>query len=225
MSIDIDALDARLDAAGDRLSRYRAAGLRVFATSSFQPNSVLLLHLLATRAPWVPVYFLDTGYHFPETLLWRDALAARTGLRVVDLRSPMPRSQQRDADGRLLFVSDPDRCCHLNKVLPLQPVQAAHDVWVTGLRAAQSAQRADMDEEEPDASGVLKYSPLLRWTGRELEAMRDARALPRHPLEGRGFASIGCSPCTTASGGGLDDRAGRWSGQRKTECGLHGGAR
>jgi phosphoadenosine phosphosulfate reductase len=225
MSSDLADLDARLDAAGAHLARYRAAGMRVFATSSFQPNSVLLLHLLASRAPWVPVYFLDTGYHFPETLLWRDAVARQTGLRVVDLRSPMPRSQQRDGEGRLLFVSDPDRCCHLNKVLPLLPVQAGHDVWVTGVRATQSAQRAAMDEEEPDPSGILKYNPLLRWTGAEVEALRAARDLPRHPLEGRGYASVGCAPCTTASGGGLDDRGGRWSGQRKTECGLHGGAR
>ncbi len=226
-ALDPDGLGPRLAAIAATWARYRAEGRRCFATSSFQSNSVVLLHLLHRFAPEVPVYFLHTGYHFPETLRFRRQLAQRLGLRVIDLVSPVSRAEQRDPAGRLLFTSDPDRCCHLNKVLPLDPVLAAHDVWINGVRGAQSATRAAMGTEEPGRGGILRHHPILDWTGREVWAYSRAHGLPGHPLEDQGYLSVGCAPCTRRLadepdlGDALDDRGGRWAGLTKTECGLH----
>lgn len=215
-------LTARVESFQAHLDRYRSDGLRPFATSSFQSNSVVLLHLLSRFGPEVPVYFLDTGYHFPETLAFRDRLAARLGLDVRTLRSPISRELQRDAAGRLLFCSDPDRCCELNKVLPLEPITAGYDVWISGLRGSQSAHRATLGREEPGRNGVLRYHPLIDWDARAVHGYIEEHGLPRHPLEAEGYLSVGCQPCTRkALATGLDDRSGRWAGQRKTECGLH----
>lgn len=217
-------LEERIGRSVALLERHRER--RAFATSSFQPGSLVMLHLIATRAPWLPVYFLDTGYHFPETLTFRRRLAREWGMEVRDLRSGLSRSEQRAASGRLLFADDPDRCCHLNKVAPLDPVIAAHEVWVSGVRASQSSARAAMAEEEPGRSGILRVHPMLAWSGREIWTYRQQHGLPEHPLEGAGYLSIGCQPCTRSLlSDDPDDRSGRWQGQKKTECGLHlGGA-
>ena len=223
MTVDPPALVPLLAPIEARFRDYEARGMRVFATSSFQSGSVLLLHVLSRFAKNVPIYFLNTGFHFPETLAFRRALAASLGLRIVDLRSPVSRIQQRDASGHLLFTSDPDHCCHLNKVLPLEPVIAAHDVWVAGVRASQSGTRAAMSEEEPGRNGILRYHPILRWHPRDVFQYVEAHGLPAHPLEAQGYLSVGCAPCTRRPDldGDLDDRSGRWSGMKKTECGLH----
>lgn len=206
-----------------QLDGYRSRGLRLFTTSSFQTGSVALLHILSRVGPDVPVYFLDTGYHFPETLRWRDELARSLRLDVRSVRSTVPRIQQRDNNGRLLFASDPDWCCHLNKVEPMEPLLQAHDVWINGVRAGQSAVRAQMGVEQPTRHGCLRYHPLLSWTSRMIWDYREAHDLPPHPLEAQGYFSIGCAPCTRSPDGShdLDDRSGRWTGMHKTECGLH----
>lgn len=217
--------EAETDKIRARLDDYRARGLRLFATSSFQTNSVVLLDLLDRFAPDVPVYFLNTGYHFAETLAFRRALSKRFKLKILDVRSPVSRDQQKDSHGRLLFTTDPDHCCHLNKVLPLEPVLLKHDVWVNGIRASQSAERRGRREEEPGRHGVLRYHPLLRWGGREIYQWLNRHDLPMHPLENEGYGSIGCQPCTRRilDQLDLDDRGGRWAGMKKTECGLHTG--
>jgi phosphoadenosine phosphosulfate reductase len=143
------------------LDGYRSRGLTLFATSSFQTNSVVLLHMLSQVAHDVPIYFLNTGYHFPETLTFRDELARRFRLNVISLVSPVSRLQQRDQRGRLLFASDPDRCCELNKVQPLESVLMTKDKWINGVRASQSPARRAMRVEEPTHHGVLRYHPLL----------------------------------------------------------------
>ena len=222
-AFDLDAESARIRA---ELMGFQEAGRRLFATSSFQTNSVVLLHLLSLHAPQTPVYFLDTGYHFPETHAFRQALAARLELDIRPLASPVPRIQQRDAHGRLLFTSDPDRCCHLNKVLPLDPIIATHDVWISGIRGSQSANRAGMGRRSVGRHGIERYHPLIDWDGRMVHAWIQQHDLPRHPLDDAGYLSIGCAPCTRRLAddpgiGGLDDRGGRWAGLRKTECGLH----
>lgn len=210
----VDDIAARLDG-------YRARSLRVFATSSFQTQSVPLLHILGTLAPDVPIYFLNTGFHFPETLQFRQTLAARLGLRVVDVSSPVPRIHQRTPDGQLLYLHDPDFCCHLNKVAPLEPVQATHDVWVNGVRAGQTENRARMTEESRTKSGLLRYHPILRWTSRMVYEYRMLHDLPAHPLDDQGYVSVGCQPCTRKVEAAGDERGGRWFGLKKTECGLH----
>jgi len=210
-----------LDAAAEQLADYTARELRVFATSSFQPGSVVLLDLLGRYAPRVPVYFLDTGYHFPETLRWRDTVAAALGLRVVSLRSPVGRMQQRDRRGNLLFVSDPDHCCHLNKVLPLEAIIHSSDVWVSGVRGGQTAARGRMGWEGRGRHGVLRFHPLIDWDARMVHHYAQGLDLPPHPLADAGYVSIGCQPCTRSWADSLDDRGGRWFGMKKQECGLH----
>ena len=213
---------AELTPIRERLAAYRAEGRRVFATTSCQSNSVVLLHVLSRLAPETPVYFLNTGYHFPETLAFKRQLAASLGLDIRDLSSDVPRIHQR-ASGRLLFATDPDYCCHVNKILPLEPVLRTHDVWINGIRAGQSAVRQAMKIEQPAKHGVLRYHPLLRWDRALVDDYIAAHALPAHPLAAQGYQSVGCRPCTRRPrpediG---DERAGRWTGLNKTECGLH----
>jgi phosphoadenosine phosphosulfate reductase len=215
--------DVRIAAIDAKLASYRAKGLRMFASSSFQTNSAVLLHILSRVAADVPVYFMNTGYHFPETLSFRRDLAKSLGLDVRDLRTEMSRIQQRDAGGRLLFASDPDECCHLNKVVPLEPVLAANDIWISGVRASQSSTRAAFAEEQPSRNGVTRYHPILSWTSEEVRGYRLMHDLPAHPLDREGYVSVGCEPCTRRvdPGADLDNRSGRWVGLTKTECGLH----
>ncbi len=213
---DFSAHLSRIDA---HLAAYRAAGKRIFATTSCQTNSVVLLHILSKVAPDTPVYFLNTGYHFPETLTFKRDLAAALGLSIHDLFSTLPRSQQR-VGGRFLFTSDPDYCCHINKILPLEPVLKTHDVWINGIRAGQSAVRQAMGEERETKQGVLRYHPILSWSDEMVTAYIQDNALPRHPLEASGYRSLGCRPCTRPPTPD-DTRAGRWVGMKKTECGLH----
>ena len=213
----------KIDQIADQLADYRRRGLRIFATSSFQSNSVVLLHVISKVDPTIPVYFLDTGYHFAETLVFRDTLGARLGLDIRVLRSPVNRIQQRDGEGRLLFASDPDHCCHLNKVLPLEPILLSNDVWMSGVRASQSNHRAQMGREARGRHGVLRYHPLIDWNARDVHYYVEEHGLPRHPLESENFFSLGCRPCTRKMDPEqmFDDRGGRWFGMNKTECGLH----
>ena len=194
--------------------------LRIFATSSFQTNSVALLHIIATIDSEIPVYMMNTGFLFPETLMFRDQLIKEFGLNVVTLKSETSRLQQRCGEGRFLFASDPDACCHINKVVPLEPVIAQHDVWINGVRGSQSATRRAMKKLQP-TERILRYHPLLEWDSRMVYYYLEQNQLPKHPLEDDGFVSIGWRPCTRKWADTLDDRGGRWAGLNKTECGLH----
>mgnify|MGYP003393146030 CR=1 FL=1 len=205
----------------DRIAAYGREGKRLFATTSFQSHSVPMLHMLSRIDRTIPVYFADTGYLFPATLTFRDKLRELLGLRFIGLRPAVPKSQQRDANGALMFTWDPDRCCDLNKVRPLEPVLAAHDVWINGVRADQSATRKAMQVEQPGAFGCLRYHPMLDWNARMVHAYIKEHQLPSHPLEAEGYLSIGCEPCTRKSLDGYDERTSRWYGLKKTECGLH----
>lgn len=221
------ALDQRIEkevaVMAERLEAYRRAGYRCCSSSSFQSHSLPLLHLLAQWAPDTPVYFLDTGFHFPETLVFRDQVAALLDLDVRDVRSPVGKWGQRDAEGRLLFASDPDQCCYLNKTAPMAAVLPGYEVWIAGLRRDQNAHRAKLAYEAPGPNGIRRFHPMLEWDSRMIWRYRTLNNLPEHPLEAKGFFSVGCEPCTqrfelNAEG---DDRGGRWAGLRKTECGLH----
>ncbi|RFF27874.1 MULTISPECIES: phosphoadenylyl-sulfate reductase [unclassified Wenzhouxiangella] len=205
----------------ERLSAFRAEGKRIFVSSSFQTQSLPLLHIVSRHGAGIPVVFLDTGYLFPETLTFRDAVAEQLGLEVINVRPSVPKSQQRTADGRLLFAADTDKCCALNKVEPLAPYLRAYDIWMSGVRADQSAVRSGFAKEQEGPHGIVRYHPMLDWTAREIYAYREAHDLPEHPLQQQGYLSIGCMPCTRPISAMADDRDGRWSGQSKTECGLH----
>lgn len=216
-----ESAERKVAAALERFSAYEAEGKRIFLSSSFQSQSLPLLHIVSRHGGQISVVFLDTGYHFPETLAFRDAIVGQLGLNLVNVRPAVPKSDQRTADGRLLFAADTDKCCYLNKVLPLEPYLHAYDVWISGVRSDQSAVRADFNAEQSGPHGILRYHPMIDWTAREVYAYREAHGLPEHPLEKQGYLSIGCMPCTRTFAASLDDRGGRWSGQSKTECGLH----
>jgi phosphoadenosine phosphosulfate reductase len=192
----------------------------IVATSSFQTQSVPLLHLVGRTVPELPVVFLDTGFHFPETLSFRDRLEEMFGLNVRSETNRLGHEEFMQRYGRL-YRDDPDLCCHLNKVEPLQRVLDEVDTWLSGVRRDQTEQR----RETPIVGrqdGVYKICPMVEWTSEDVESYIDRHDLPRHPLTSEGYTSIGCAPCTECPKSGADDeRAGRWAGRDKNECGLH----
>ena len=207
----------------DQLNIYKERGLKVFATSSFQTQSVVLLHLLSKIDIPTPVYFLNTGFHFPETLEYKNRLTQLFGLKVIDVFSDVPRIQQRNEKNHFFYACDPDYCCYLNKERPMEPVLQEYDVWLTGVRADQSKVRNNLKIEQPVKHGVLKYHPMLGWTGKMIYEYINKYKLPKHPLDDKGYVSVGCQPCTVKYSFDSDTtgREGRWSGMSKTECGLH----
>jgi len=192
----------------------------VALVSSFGAESVALLHLVASIDPSVPVLFLDTGKHFPETLAYRDQVAALLGLKDLRVLHPDPEMLvKRDATD-LRWSYDPDGCCEIRKVQPLEKALAGFDATITGRKAFQASTRGNLPRFEIDGDR-LKFNPLADWTKADLDAYFEAHALPRHPLEEQGYLSIGCAPCTSMVKPGEDPRAGRWRGWEKTECGIH----
>lgn len=192
--------------------------------SSFGAESAVLLHIVAQVDPALPVLFLETGKHFPETLAYRDELAARLGLtNIVNLQPDPELLAKRDESG-LRWSYDPDGCCEIRKVLPLAAALAGFDATLTGRKAFQSATRANLPRFEvdtSDAQGRLKINPLIDWSAEDLAAYIAEHDLPPHPLVEQGYPSIGCSPCTHKVAPGEDPRSGRWKGWDKTECGIH----
>ncbi len=207
-------------AIGQKLAAYRRAGRKLFATSSFQTQSAVLLHILSQTDPSVPVYFINTGFHFPETIRYKDMLAEMLGIRVIDLLPHVPKVMQTNAAGNLMFTYDPDYCCYLNKVQPVQSLLEKYDVWVNGVRADQNGHRSRFREEEMTSCQTLRYHPLIGWTEGVIREYIALHKLPVHPLEEKGYRSIGCEPCTRPANGS-DLRDARWPGMKKTECGLH----
>lgn len=212
------------EAIGARLAAYRDAGRLMFVTSSFQTHSLVLLHIISRTAADIPVFFLNTGYVFPETLIFRDRIAEQFGLQVHDLHSAVPKTQQRDGTGRSLYAIDPDFCCYLNKTQPMEAMLEKYDVWITGIRADQNDNRRTLAVEQQTPGRAMRFHPMLGWTARTIEAYISEHELPRHPLEDEGYLSVGCEPCTRKIDLALveeDPRLARWFGLQKTECGLH----
>jgi phosphoadenosine phosphosulfate reductase len=203
------------------IDKYKAEDKRMFTTSSFQTHSLVMLHIISRIDSSIPVYFINTGYLFPETVAFRDTVAAEFGLKVVDLKPPTTKIMQRDAAGKLLFASDPDYCCYLNKTQPMETVLASHDVWINGIRGDQSAVRKAMNVEEKAPFDSIRFHPMLDWTNREIYQYIKEHKLPKHPLEAKGYTSIGCEPCTRKLDPEMMEREARWFGLNKVECGLH----
>ncbi|MCX7863689.1 MAG: phosphoadenylyl-sulfate reductase [Novosphingobium sp.] len=197
---------------------------RVAVVSSFGAESAVLLHLIASIDPGVPVLFLETGKHFPETLAYRDLIAERLGLRDLRNLLPDPAAIAAHDESGLRWSYDPDGCCELRKTLPLAAELAGFDASITGRKAFQAATRRNLPRFEIDPSdnmGRLKINPLIDWSPERLAAYMADHGLPPHPLVEKGYPSIGCSPCTSKVAPGEDPRAGRWRGWEKTECGIH----
>jgi phosphoadenosine phosphosulfate reductase len=178
--------------------------------------------MLISAAPETPVVFLDTGYHFPETLLFRDEVVANFGIKnLISLKSPTPKSMQMDSSGKLLYTSDADHCCYINKTQPMDEFLRSYDVWINGVRADQGSTRAKMSEIEKAPHGTVRLHPMLDWTERQVYAYLRENDLPRHPLDSKGYLSVGCEPCTRKIDPDMTEREARWYGLNKVECGLH----
>jgi phosphoadenosine phosphosulfate reductase len=203
----------------DRLTRAE----RPCVTSSFQAEDVVVLHMVRAVLPRIPVLFLETGYHFPETLEYRDRIAADWGLNLVNVLPDRTVAEQESEFG-ILNQTAPDRCCGMRKVEPLFRSLAPHDTWVTGLRREQSKTPANLQVEEtfalPTGQTLAKLSPLAEWTARDIWQYAEAHNIPLLSLYDKGYTSIGCAPCTSLPFDPNDPRSGRWSG-RKLECGIH----
>ena len=196
---------------------------RVALVSSFGADAAALLHMVSRIDRHVPVIFVDTGQHFPETLAYRDELCARLGLANVIVAGPDAGTVAEEDPEKFLFASDPDRCCEIRKVRPLAEAISGYDAWITGRKGFQSAERATLPLFEAEGDRV-KVNPLVGWSASDVLAYIAEAGLPRHPLVAKGFPSIGCLPCTSAVRPGEDERAGRWRGRGKIECGIHVGA-
>lgn len=200
----------------------RTFGDRLAVTSSM--SEAVLPHLASRHRPGVDVLFLDTGYHFEQTLATRDRVAEQLDVTVVDVRPQRTVAEQDAALGPRLHERDPGACCALRKVEPLRRALAGYEAWVTGVRRAESPGRAGTPVVAYDESfGVVKVNPLAAWSDEEVALYAELHDLPGNPLLDQGYPSIGCGPCTRRVAPGEDLRAGRWSGFAKTECGLHGG--
>lgn len=204
-----------------QIETYRADGKKIFTSSSFQSHSIVLLHLLSRIDRSIPVYFMNTGYHFPETLKFRDEIAEEFGLNLISIGSATPKSLQKDESGRLLFTSDPDYCCHINKVVPMDALLAEYDVWINGVRGDQSAVRKAMKVEQPAPHDSVRFHPMLDWNNKMIFDYRKEFGLKEHHLDSQGYQSIGCEPCTRKMDLEMMEREARWFGMNKTECGLH----
>jgi phosphoadenosine phosphosulfate reductase len=196
----------------------------VAAVSSFGAESAVLLHLVSQVDPHLPVLFLETGKHFPETLAYRDLLIERLGLTNVINLVPEPEDLAKKDESGLRWSYDPDGCCEIRKVRPLAKALAGYDATITGRKAFQASTRANLPRFEidlTDVQGRLKINPLIDWSPEDIAAYIAEHDLPPHPLVAEGYPSIGCSPCTSKVAPGEDPRAGRWRGWDKTECGIH----
>jgi phosphoadenosine phosphosulfate reductase len=195
-------------------------GERFCVTSSMADGVVA--HLASRVAPGIEVVFLDTGLHFPQTLRVRDEVAETMPVRVLSIRPLQTVGQQDGEHGPRLFARDPDACCALRKVEPLERALSNYDAWATGVRRGETAARATAREVDFDASrGKVKISPIVRWSDADVAAYIERYQVPVNELFSQGYGSIGCWPCTRKVRPGEDPRAGRWAMFDKTECGLH----
>jgi len=198
----------------------RYAG-KIALVSSFGTESAILLHMIAQIDKATPVIFLDTGKLFPETLAYRDELVARLGL--TDVRAIRPSGAQLaayDPEGKL-WQRDPDLCCSIRKTNPLDEALEGFEAWITGRKRSQGGSRANMEMVDMGPDGRMTVNPLAFWDAAQIDAYFERHNLPRHPLQAQGYASIGCATCTQRVQPGEDQRAGRWAGLDKTECGIH----
>jgi len=211
------------DASAEQVLAWTAEtfGERFIVASNMQ--DAVLVELAARARPGVDVLFLDTGYHFAETIGTRDAAAAVYGVRIVNARPEQTVAEQDSLLGKDLFAREPNRCCALRKVVPLQRTLAGYDAWVTGVRRVEAPTRAGTPLVSYDEKfDLVKVNPIAAWTDEDMDAYIAEHHILVNPLVAEGYPSIGCAPCTVKPAPGADKRSGRWAGTGKIECGLHG---
>jgi len=210
---DLDLLDAMInDVFRDRIA----------LVSSFGAESIVLLDMVAKVNPATPVVFLNTQKLFGETIRYRDKIVDQLGLTNIITVKPDSQDVENEDKNGLLWTRDTDACCDLRKVRPLARAMNDYDAWITGRKRFQTTERGSIPLIEQDSSKT-KINPLALWSQQELDQIIEDKGLPKHPLIAEGYPSIGCMPCTARAGSGQDRRGGRWSGQMKSECGIHMG--
>jgi phosphoadenosine phosphosulfate reductase len=198
---------------------------RIAVASAFQSEGTVVMHLAQEIRPGIPILFLETGYQFAETLAFKEQLAERLGLNVVDLYGAYTVERQAEEFGARLYERDPEQCCELNKVRPMFEALRGYDAWITALRRDSSPTRAnapfvDQYEIEP-GRWMVKVNPMATWSHQDVWDYLKEHDLPHNPLYDLGYSSIGCAPCTRIRFAGEPERAGRWAGKPKWECGIH----
>ena len=202
-----------------KIDFYKSNNKKMFATTSLQTHSIVLLHIISEIDNSIPFFFINTGFHFPETLSFKEKVEKFLNLKISSITSLISKHLQKE-NGSLLFTSDPDHCCYLNKIMPVEKLLTTMDVWINGVRATQSENRKALNIEEEAAHNTLRFHPLLDWTDNMIDNYIKKHNLPKHPLDEMGYLSIGCEPCTRKSFNN-NIRESRWYGQNKTECGLN----
>ena len=185
-------------------------------------QDAVLVDLAAKAQPGVDVLFLETGYHFAETIGTRDAVEHVYAVKVVNAQARRSVAEQDAEFGKDLFARDPNLCCAMRKVEPLQDTLSGYDAWVTGVRRVEAPTRANTPLVTYDEKfGLVKINPIAAWSDEDMQAYISEHGILVNPLVDEGYPSIGCAPCTAKPAEGADPRSGRWAGQAKTECGLH----
>jgi len=202
------------------------AGPRDWATCKYvvacNMQDALLVALAADARPGVPILFLDTGYHFAETLGTRDAVESVYDIHLLNITPEHTVEEQDEMRGKDLFAREPNECCRLRKVVPLRKALSGYAAWVTGLRRVEAPTRANAPVISYDESfGLVKVNPIVAWTDQDVHDYIERNGVLVNPLVDEGYPSIGCAPCTVKPAEGEDPRSGRWQGRNKTECGLH----
>ena len=194
---------------------------RIILASSFGPEDIVLMHMAKDVEPDTHILFLETGFHFPETEELKARLRDEWKLNLKEYKRAVTALEFYQELGDRPFDKDPERCCGINKVEPLRRALSQYEAWITGMRREQSPTRANIKIVEQDGDNRIKINPLARWTKKEVWGYIHDRSLPYNPLHDQHYPSVGCFNCTRPVMPGEDERAGRWAGQDKTECGLH----
>jgi phosphoadenosine phosphosulfate reductase len=195
---------------------------RLTMATAFGPEGNCIIHMLAEIEPRVRIFNLDTGYQFRETLELRERIKERYGIAVEMVQPDMTVEQYEREHGGPLYTHRPDQCCHDRKIVPLRRAIVGYDAWISAIRKDQTADRANAAVVQWDAKfSLVKINPLLHWTKKDVWRFITDHDVPYNPLHDQGYPSIGCWPCTRPVASGDDERAGRWAGTMKKECGLH----
>ena len=214
---------SKVEEARDAIRQALKQSSSACVTCSFQAEDMVVLRLVQEVVPNIPVLFLDTGYHFPELYAYRDEMAAKYNLNLVNV-TPLRTVAQQESQFGVLYQTQPDQCCKLRKVEPLFGALQSYEIWFTGLRRVQSPTRANLQVLDhfplPTGKQLLKVSPLADWNDKEVWAFARQNDIPLVSLYDQGYTSIGCQPCTALPLDPGNARSGRWAG-RKLECGIH----
>ncbi len=190
-------------------------------STAFGSSGMVLMHMISQINPEMKIIFLDTGFHFKETLEFKEKIKKMYGLNIVEYHPTLSKEELFKKISPHPYANNPDLCCHINKVEPMQRAVQGLKAWISALRKDQSSSRSNIEILEGYEGGLIKVNPLANWTRKEIWNYLYHNNVPYHPLHDQGFPSIGCEPCTKSVDAGAEERSGRWVGKGKLECGIH----